>query len=284
MLLAHWQLEPQQLVPALLLGCAYELRTRELARRGRAVPRRRKAVFLAGLAIAVLALVSPLDWYGENRLLWVHMIQHLVLGDLAPLLVVLGLTGPLLRPILAHRALRRLRVLSHPLVALPLWILDLYGWHIAPLYQAALNHPAIHAVEHLCFFTFGALMWAAVIEPLPGPAWFGNGLKALYTLIVRVAGMALAMFFIWDGHPIYSYYVLRARLAGTTAVADQRVAGLVMFTEGSLVTLAAFAWLFMRFVRETEIRQRLIDSHHDVDVAARAARYGRAARARDVMP
>ncbi len=284
MLLAHWQLEPQQLVPVLFLGCAYELRSRELGRRGRPVARRRRVAFFSGLAVAALALVSPLDWYGENRLLWVHMIQHLLLGDIAPLLVVLGLSGPLLRPVLAQRPLRPLRGLAHPLVALPLWIADLYAWHLPTLYQAALDHPALHALEHLCFFTCGALMWAAVIEPLPGPAWFGNGLKAAYTLVVRAAGTALAMVFIWDGHPIYAYYVVRARLAGTTAVADQRIAGLVMFTEGSLVTLAAFAWLFMRFVREMEVRQRLIDRQLDPEVAARAARYGRAARARDVMP
>lgn len=281
---AHWQLEPQQLIPLLLLGCAYELRARELGRRGRPVPRRRRVAFFSGLTVAALALISPLDWYGENRLLWVHMIQHLLLGDIAPLLIVLGLTGPVLRPVLARRPVQRLRWLANPLVALPLWTVDLYGWHLSPAYQAALENPTIHALEHLCFFTFGALMWAAVIEPLPGPAWFGNGLKAAYTLIVRVAGMALSMYFIWDAHPVYGYYVLRARLAGTTAVADQRVAGLIMFTEGSLVTLGAFAWLFLRFVREMEVRQRLVDRDVDADVAARAARYGRAARARDVMP
>lgn len=284
MTLAHWQLPPQQLAGVLLLGIAYAVRVRALTRRGRAPRRARRVCFYAGVALATLALVSPLDWWAEERLLWLHMVQHLLLGDLAPLLIVLGLSGPVLRPLLALRPVRGLRALVHPLVALPLWIVDLYAWHLPGPYQAALRHADVHALEHLCFFTCGALMWSAVLEPLPGPAWFGNGAKALYTLVVRTAGMALAMVFIWDGHVLYPAYLTRDRLAGTAAVADQRIAGLVMFTEGSIVTLLAFAWLFLRFARELEVRQRLIDGHVDPVVAARAARYGRAARARDVAP
>jgi cytochrome c oxidase assembly factor CtaG len=279
----HWELQPSQLAPPLLFGVAYRLRARELAAKGRRVGLRRQVFFSSGLAIVLLALASPLDWYGENQLLWVHMIQHLLLGDIAPLLVVLGLSGPLLRPLLATSWLRRLRALAHPVVALPLWIVDLYIWHLPPLYLAALRHNDMHALEHFCFFVFGALMWAAVIEPLPGPAWFTNGWKATYTLVVRVAGTILANVFIWANHPFYSYYVAREHGSAAAAVSDQRAAGAIMFIEGSVVTLLAFAWLFIRWTRETEARQRLVDRDLDHAVASRAARYGRAARVRDVM-
>jgi putative membrane protein len=280
---AHWQLEPAQLAPVLLVGVAYTIRARELAAKGRPVRWLRRASFYGGLAVVLLALVSPLDWYAENRLLWVHMIQHLMLGDIAPLLVVLGLTGALLRPVLSIGGVRRLRGLAHPLVALPLWIVDLYVWHLPLLYQAALRHNDVHALEHFCFFLFGALMWAAVIEPLPGPAWFGNGWKAIYTLVVRTAGAILANVFIWANHPFYSYYVVREHGSVAAAVSDQRAAGAIMFIEGSVVTLLAFAWLFIRFTREAEVRQRLLERDVDAAVAARAARYGRSARVRDVM-
>lgn len=284
MTLGHWQLEPQQLVPLLLLAGAYWIRTRALSRKGRPVPRWRAVPFYAGVTIIVLALVSPLDWYGENRLLWVHMVQHLLLGDIAPLFIVLGLTGALLRPVLALRWVRPLRVLSHPLVALPLWMVNLYLWHVPAMYQAALRHDNIHALEHFCFFFFGAMMWAAVIEPLPGPAWFGNGWKAVYTLAVRTAGAVLAMVLLWENHPLYSYYVAVQRGTGISTLSDQRMAGAVMFIEGSVVTMLAFAWLFIRFIRELEVRQRLVESDLDSALAQRAARYGRSARVRDVMP
>jgi putative membrane protein len=280
---AHWQLEPLQLLPVVLFAGMYSARVRSLGARGRPVSTLRVAAFYLGLLLALLALVSPLDWYGENRRLWVHMIQHLVLGDIAPLLIVLGLTGPILRPVLAIGWIRRLRWLAHPLVALPLWIIDLAVWHVGFLYQLALRHTDVHALEHMCFFIFGALMWAAVIEPVPGPEWFGNGWKAVYTLLVRTGGAILANVFIWANAPFYSYYLIWEHGSGA-ALADQRAAGAIMFIEGGVVTLLAFAWLFLRFTRETEVRQRLIEDNVTHDRAARAARYGRSAQARRIMP
>lgn len=281
-MLGHWSLEPTEVIGVLALALLYRVRTRQLAARGRPVAAPRRASFYAGMLVAGAALVSPIDWLGENRLLWVHMVGHIMLGDLAPLLVVLGATGPVLRPLLAVRALRSLRVLMHPLVALPLWIVDLYVWHLPPLYQAALDHSGVHALEHGCFAVAGAFMWAAVIEPLPGPVWFGNAFKALYTLIVRGAGMALANVFIWDAHVIYPHYIPLDRLAQIAPLTDQRIAGLTMALEGSIVTMVAFAILFLRLAQEMEIRQRLIERSVDEQVAARAARYGRSARVREV--
>ncbi len=282
MTFGEWSLEPTQLIPLLVLAILYRLRTRELARRGRPVAAARRVSFYAGMLVGMLALVSPIDWLGENRLLWVHMVQHLMLGDLAPLLVVLGCTGPLLRPLLALRPLRRCRALTHPLVALPLWSISLCAWHVPVLYQAALAHDGIHALEHACFAVTGGLMWAAVLEPLPGPVWFGNGWKALYTLAVRGVGTAVSNVFIWDQRVLYPYYVPLDRMAHVAPLTDQKIAGLIMFSEGGIVTMLAFAWLFLRYWEESEIRQRLVENDLDEAAAARAARYGRSARAHEV--
>src|SRR5579875_2781315 len=212
MTFGEWSLEPSELIPLLVLTILYWLRVRHLAARGRPVARVRRVSFYAGILVGLVSLVSPIDWLGENRLLWVHMVQHLMLGDLAPLLVVLGLTGPMLRPLLAIRWLRPLRALTHPLVALALWSVDLCGWHLPFMYQAALDHSGIHALEHACFAVAGGFMWAAVIEPLPGPVWFGNGWKALYTLAVRGVGTAVSNVFIWDRHVLYPHYIPLDRL------------------------------------------------------------------------
>jgi putative membrane protein len=143
-------LEPLQLAPPLAIAVAYALRARTLALEGRPVEPWRQLVFAAGVTLILAALVSPLAHLG-SELLVAHMAQHLVLGDLAALLLVLGLTGPLLQPLLAIRWLRWLRALAHPLVALPLWALSLYLWHVPALYQAALTSEPLHALEHASF-------------------------------------------------------------------------------------------------------------------------------------
>jgi putative membrane protein len=269
-----WTVDPIQVAPVAAGLVAYAWRARRLAGRGRPVPMRKQAWFYAGAAVLLLALVSPVDTLGEERLFYMHMSQHLLLGDIAPLLVVLGLTGPLLRPLLALPGLGRLRALAHPLAALPLWALNLYLWHLPSLYEAALRHDAVHALEHGLFFFTGALMWAAVVEPLPGPAWFGAGWKATYTLAVRAAGAILANLFIWSGHAFYSFYASGEKSWGISPVSDQRIGGLIMFTEGSIVTLVAFGALFLRWTREAELRQLLVEGGREPVSAARAARRG----------
>jgi putative membrane protein len=240
------------------------------------VPRLRVASFALGLVLAAAALVSPVAALGEERLFSAHMLQHVLLGDLAALAIVAGLTGPLLRPLLALRPVGALRALAHPLVALPLWTANLLVWHLPVLYEAALRHDALHAFEHVCFFGFGALMWAPVLEVLPGPAWFGTGAKVGYIVVVRLIETALGNVFLWSGSVFYGTYAVAERTWGLSPLADQGIAGGVMMIEGSLVTLGALAWLFLRLWSEGERRQELLEQGLDPRLVHRAVRYGRA--------
>jgi putative membrane protein len=238
-----------QVGPLALAAFLYARRASTLARRGRPVPLARQLWFATGLLLLVVALATPIDRIGEERLFWVHMVQHVLIGDLAAFCVVKGLSGPLLRPLLALPGVGRLRVLAHPLVALPIWAANLYVWHLPALYQAALAHSGLHALEHTLFLVTGAFMWAAVIEPLPGVRWFGLGWKAAYVLAVRTIGAGLAMVFIWSGQPLYDWY--------GTPLSDQVIAGAIMFTEGSIVTLLAFTWLFLAWMDDRDPRRAL---------------------------
>ena len=98
------------------------------------------------------------------------MAEHLVIGDISALLIVLGFTGPLLAPLLRRRYIGKLRVFAHPLVAFPAWAINFYVWHLPVLYQAALRHDCIHGLQHACFLAFGMAMWMALLGPLPKPA------------------------------------------------------------------------------------------------------------------
>jgi putative membrane protein len=171
---------------------------------------------------------------------------------------------------------RRLRVLAHPLVALPLWAANLLVWHLPVFYEAALRHDAVHALEHVSFFAAGALMWAPVLEVLPGPEWFGTAAKMGYMVAVRVVSTVLGNVFVWAGHPFYSFYEQVDRRWEVSAEADQGIAGAVMMVEGSVVTIGALAWLFLRLAAEGELRQELLERGLDPRAVRRAVRYGRA--------
>jgi cytochrome c oxidase assembly factor CtaG len=274
--LTNWNLEPLQLAPTLIVSFLYLRRTRTLAHRGTPVPAWRQFLFWLGIALVVVALNSPVDELAETDFLFVHMWQHVLLGDLAPLCFVAGLTGPVLRPVLALRPVERLRILTHPLVALPVWAVNLYIWHIPFLYQAALHHDAVHALEHALFFFCGALMWSPVLETLPAPEWFGTGWKLGYVALVRVVETILGNVFIWTTSVFYPVYEEGLPKWGITAIHDQNLAGVVMMVEGSLITLGALAWLFLRLAEEGELRQELIEQGLDPAQVARAVRYGRA--------
>ena len=270
-----WNLEPLQLAPTLAASFLYLRRTRTLARRGTPVPGWRQAIFWMGIALVVIALNSPVDAIAENDLFVIHMVQHVVLGDLAPLCFVAGLTGPVLRPLLAFRFVYRLRILTHPLVALPIWVVNLAVWHIPYLFEAALNHSAVYALEHTMFFAAGCLMWAPVVETLPAPEWFGTGAKIGYVVVVRMVMTIFGNVFIWSSAVFYPWYVHARPAWGISALQDQNFAGVVMMGEGSAITLAALAWLFLRMASEGELRQQLIEQEVDPEVAKRAVRYGR---------
>ena len=270
--------EPLQLVPLAIAGVAYALRARTLARGGKPVSTWRQASFALGLALILVALVSPVAHMGEE-LLVAHMAQHLVLGDLAALLIVLGLTGPLLAPLLSARVLGWLRGLANPLVALPLWIANLILWHLPALYQGALSSEPLHALEHASFFGAGVLMWMALLGPLPRPAWFGNPARLAYVIAVRFGGAALGNAFMWSGTVFYPDYAPGEASWDIAPLADQGAAGVVMTIEQGLVTLGLFTWLFFRWANESEERQRLLDLAHERGVPLEEARAARAVAA-----
>jgi putative membrane protein len=266
--MTHWTLEPLQVAPVLLLAALYAKRVSTLRERGTAPPLWRVALFALGIVFLLAALVSPVDFYAE-RSFGLHMTQHILLGDLAPLALLAGLTGPLLRPVLALRPVHALRVLAHPLVALPLWIANMVLWHLPFAYEAAIRHDLVHALEHLSFFTAGIVMWMPVLETLPAPAWFGSAAKLGYIVVVRLVSTLIANVFLWSGEIFYAPYT-------DAGLSDQAAAGAILMVEGSLVTIAAFAWLFLRLFSEGERRQELLEQGTDPRTVERAVRFGRA--------
>ena len=274
-LLTSWTLDPLQLAPIALIAVAYAARARTVARRGQPVPGWRIALFSLGIALLAVAVASPLAEVAEEELFSFHMAQHLLLGDLAPLCLLAGVTGPLLRPILALPGIMRARVLANPFVALPIWAANLVLWHIPALYEAAIESSAVHAVEHVSFFAAGIVLWLPVLETLPAPEWFGTGAKLGFIVGVRLVATVIGNVFVWGGAPFYDVYEAGDEYLGLSPSGDQSLAGSLMMLEGSIVTVVAIAWLFLRMAQEGEIRQQLLESGVDERTARRAVRYRR---------
>jgi putative membrane protein len=270
-------LEPLQLLPATIAGVLYALRVHGLAGTPRAVPGWRRICFNAGLAVIVLTLTLLGDLGDE--LFSVHMAEHLLMADVGALLLVLGLTGPVLAPVLRLPLVGRLRVLAHPVPALALWMLNLLVWHLPGPHEAAVRSEALHALQHATFIAAGANAWLALLGPLPKPAWFGNGAKIGYIVAVRLIQSVLANALLWSSGVLYPRYAAGQAEWGISAANDQSAAGAIMMIEGSIVTIGLFCWLFLRAARESEERQELLDLAGARGVELSERRAGRAVAA-----
>lgn len=246
-----------QLVPAALLCLLYALRVHTLALGGQPVPGWRQGCFYAGGLVFALALIG-VGKVGEE-LLFVHMIESLLIADVAALLIVLGLTGPLLAPILEIGLFDRLRVLANPLIAFPLWAVDLYLWHLPGPYQGALEHVGLNLLQHAMFLGFGINLWMCLFGPLPAPGWFGSLGKLLYIIAVSLTAAALGNIFLWSDAVFYPFYLGGDSRHHLSPLADQNLAGAVMMVVVSLLTIGLFGWLFRRTACEALERQELLD-------------------------
>lgn len=264
----------------------YFRRTRTLAGQGRPAIRWRTVSFVCGTLLMAIVQLPPFDSIADEVLI-AHMVQHIIIGDIASLLIVFGLTGPVLQPLLHMRISRLTRTLVNPIVALVLWAVDLYAWHLPLFYQLAIEHDLVHALEHACLLWFGVLLWLALLGPLPKPRWFEGWGSLVYVMSVRFIGAILANALIWAQTVFYPVYKSTDVAHGLSAAADQNVAGAVMMIEQIIFTTVLLAWLFLRFASRDEQRQSLVDLAEDHGIAlsderaARAVAAGAGERLRD---
>jgi cytochrome c oxidase assembly factor CtaG len=254
-ILAEW-LPPLSLI---VIAYAYARRMIHLGDQGRPVPRWRQGFFLAALIVLAVAYTSPIDRLSDD-LLTFHMIQHLLIMDIAALFFVLGLTGPLMQPLLALRGFRWVRHLANPVVALALWAALLYIWHIPALYETAtFDSNLVHALQHLCFFFAGVAFWMSLIGPLPKPSWFTGAASAGFVVAVRLVGAVLANVLMWSSTVIYARYELPESQHDISPLTDQGTAGVVMMIESTVIAIAVLSWLVLRWAKQDTERQELLD-------------------------
>jgi putative membrane protein len=255
--------------PIVLLSLAgylgvYVARWRTARREGgaRAASGWRLAAWCGGVLTLFVALISPVDRLGE-QLASMHMVQHLLITDLAAILLTLGLTRWILRPVTRriHRIERAAGPLASPWFGVVAYVGAMWIWHIPVMYDAALRHSGVHTLEHLSFAAAGLLYWWQLLSPIRsrmrleglGPVAYMASAK----LLVGFLGIALA----FAPGLLYAAYDEPGERWGLTAQSDQQVAGLIMALEQSIVMGIALAWLFARMLSESEEDEQRAERH-----------------------
>jgi putative membrane protein len=262
-----WTLSPAVLLALALAGTLYARRWRRArAEAGpRAAPGWRALAFACGLALVLVALISPVDELGE-QLFVMHMVQHILILDLAAILLILGLTRVLLRPVTRRLvALERAAgPLGHPVFAVLLYAGGMILWHVPAAYDAALANPGLHALEHLMFAAGGLLYWWHLLSPIRARHRLRGLGPVAYMLTTKLAVGLLGIVLTFSPEALYDFYVRQPRHWGLSPLTDQGLGGALMALEQSLVMGTALVVLFIRQLGEAEREQQ------------RAERYGAA--------
>jgi len=256
--LSDWSWEPSVLLGLAAITAAYVLAIRRglLRDDDDTTPWFRRAslrpwCFGAGILTAFIALQSPIDTGGDEFLLSLHMVQHLVLMMISPPLVILGIAG--MRP-LPHTVAPRLRAvwsaITRPWPAVLIFTAVMLVWHIPAWYDATLTTEWIHIVEHITFIGVGLIFWWPIVDPMR--VQHGRPISPFVKIAALVlAGIpptVLGFLFALVGTPVYDFYARAPRLWGMSAVLDQQVAGVIMFGLGNVVYFVAISVIFLRLL------------------------------------
>lgn len=251
-----WSFEPGILIATACYVGIYVWRYRHARResRGRGVGPQHLVFFGVAILALLAGLITPLAALGEERLFSMHMFQHVLLADIAPLFLLLSLSRVMMRP--ATRRLvaieRKLGRLAHPATFFVAWLALIYLWHYPPLYEAAAKNDYVHALEHAVFFTAGVLFWWPLVQPVPMRHRLTGLQPFLYLGLGKVLLGGFGVFLAWTDVVVYGYYETVPRTWGLTPIADQNLGGAIMMVEQSIVLASAFAILFWRMIAQAE--------------------------------
>jgi cytochrome c oxidase assembly factor CtaG len=227
----------------------------------------RLALWILGVALIGTALLSPVDHLGE-QLASAHMIQHLLLADLAPIALILALTKVILRPVTrrVHEIEKRAGVLAHPAMGVIAYVGAMWLWHVPALYDAAVEHPVVHVLEHVSFAAAGGLYWWHLLSPIRSRLRLGGMGPILYMASTKILVGFLGVLLAFAPDRLYDAYGRNetATRWGMNVLDDQHVAGLIMGLEQSIVMGIGLAFLFSRMLTESEAEEQRAERYESV--------------------
>lgn len=205
--------------------------------------------FSTGLVVMFLALNGPVHDISDFYLFSGHMVQHLVLTIVVPPLLLLGTPGWMLRPALQFAAVNRIsRIVTTPRAAFTIFNLVLAGWHLPPMYNAAMYYHEVHILQHLMFLVAAVLMWWPMLSPLPELPRLSYPGQMLYSFVMTLPMTIISIFIVYADHVLYPAYASAPRLWGLSPLEDQRLGGLIMWIPGGLFFYLLTSVIFFRWV------------------------------------
>jgi putative membrane protein len=268
-----WSVPPVEVAVFVVLGLGYLAWARDP---DAGVTARHRAFFLSGIAVLVLAVVTPIGGMSQQGMLAAHMIQHTVIGGVAPLLLLLGIPPGAAERLLSPAAIRRIKTIQHPFAAFTAWTLTTLVWLLPAVHHQVLVSPSLWVVQQFSFLAIGTLMWMPVVERVPAPDWFGTGWKGTYMTGVWTVGLIIANVYWFSGTAFYGSHAAAAEAWGISALQDQANAGTVMMLSHCMLAFGAITLLFFRQAQEGELRQKLVEAGIDRDRVNEAIRRGTA--------
>ena len=254
-----WHADPVVIAGLCVLGVAWAAGLSRVARAGGTVATDRLWAFASAYAVLVVALLSPLSTVAEERFS-AHMVQHLLLLYVvapllalsAPVTLALQAATPHVRRRVLLPALhsRALRTVTHPVVAFTLFAAVMYGTHFSGVYDAALRSSAVHGAEHLAYLAAASLFWWPVVRRDPVPGSFPWPARLLYLVVAFPLQSFLGLAIYSSDRVLYSGYLGRSGAAD--ALADQQLAGVIMWVGGDLLTLTAIGIGIAAWMRQDE--------------------------------
>ncbi len=277
--LLAWSFDPTVAVPLAILaaGFLWAVRHVDRAHPTNRVPRSRTFFWLLGLATIFVALQSPIERY-DTTLFSVHMVQHVLLmlfaapflALAAPITLLLRTVRPTTRRRVVLPILHSLpvRIVTFPVVTWVLFAVVMWGTHFSPIFERSLEEPTVHQFEHLIYLVTACLFWWPVVALDPSPWRMREPARILYTFLQMPQNTFLGLAIISAGRPLYAHYATLGLDWGPAPLADQQMAGAIMWVLGDLVFLVAILGIVVGWMRREERQTAAADARQD---PARAA-------------
>ena len=246
----NFSLHPSTVIGLAALGALYHWRS---TKHPGAVSTTQRVLFFAGLGAIFLSLNGPLHDLSDDYLFSAHMVQHLVLTLIVPPLLIAGTPGSLLRPLLRHKAIRRVaEVVTRPLMCFIIFSVTIAAWHLPPMYNTAMALHWVHIIQHLMFMAVAVLMWWPLMSPLPELPRLSYPAQLLYCFLLGIPMSIIAISITYARDALYPAYASAPRMWGLDPMEDQLLGGLIMWIPGGFFFVIVMSFVFYKWAKAGE--------------------------------